>query len=134
MADVRLYRRGQIFWVDAFPVLDGGQPKRRPVVLVIVPPAVADPAIAVVVAVSTTPGDVSANDFDKVPLPSSATHRQSTSGLTRPCWALPRWVGRVRVEKLGHCSGYVSGRTLDRIVLAVQTRLQAQLKNRPPEP
>lgn len=134
MSDGRTFRRGQIHWIDSFPPLDGGRPKRRPVVLVIVPPGAGDSVTAVVAAATTTPSDAATDDHDKVPLPTAATHRNSTTGLMKPSWVLPRWLARIAVDRLGPSCGYVSGKTLDRIVIAVQARLAGRLKARPQSP
>lgn len=70
----------------------------------------------IVVAVSTT---VHASEKDRVKLPNRSETPASTSGLQKPSWAVPRWYVPVEKSRLTDRAGYISGKTLKRILVAV---------------
>jgi mRNA-degrading endonuclease toxin of MazEF toxin-antitoxin module len=92
--DAPRIRHGQVYWLDDCPPLDGQDEKTRP-------------------------GD----DTDAVRLPSEADTPQCRTGLTRPCWAIPRWFLPVEKQRLGEPVGYVSGQRLRELTAAVLKRI-----------
>jgi len=117
-------RVGSVYWLEKCKPIDGGKPKDRPVVVVIVPPDPKDPAsLAIVVAVSTSANELM--DKDIVHLPDKSTQPQCTSGLEKPCAAIPRWYLPVPGEKLTaeNYSGHISGKKLQTLLHAAQTRI-----------
>lgn len=110
-------RQGDIFWIDECPALDGGEEKRRPVV-VVVPPVSRVGDMSVVVAVSST---VSPSDGTRIELPNRTEMPGTKSGLTRPCWVVPRWYLRVERGRLisANWCGYLTGAKLKEVVVAV---------------
>ena len=69
----------------------------------------------VVVACSTT---ISASETDRIRLPTEADTPTCRTGLTKPCWAVPRWFLAVTPERLTNCVGHLSGKKLNEVFLA----------------
>ena len=72
-----------------------------------------DPII--VVACSTT---IHESEYDRIRLPSKADTPRCGTGLTKPCWAVPRWFLAVKPERLTECVGHVGGPRLREIYVA----------------
>ncbi|MCC6969258.1 MAG: type II toxin-antitoxin system PemK/MazF family toxin [Phycisphaerales bacterium] len=117
----RAIRQGQVYWVDDVPPLDGERMKRRPVVVLSPPQITSGPdEKLIVVAITTKPGRRSA-----IAIPSKATHERSTSGLTKPAWAVPAWFLSVDRSRLVDLAGFVSGTTLSSIMEATLAAMDA---------
>jgi mRNA-degrading endonuclease toxin of MazEF toxin-antitoxin module len=117
---VRAIVPGQVFWLDDCPPLDGQDVKRRPVVIIDDTDelrAGADPVI--VVAITST----DCQDADRVDLPNTAEEPGSTTGLPEPCCALPRWILQVERARLSDYAGYLPKVTLERLLDAVERRM-----------
>lgn len=103
-------RAGEAYWVDGIPPLDGGEPKRRPVIVLDsaeVPGA--EPLHVITVATTTSEGI----DEDAVRI---------EYGLPEPCWALPRWLLLIHRTRLGAYAGRIEGPVLERLTNAVLDR------------
>lgn len=114
-------RQGEVYWLVDCPPWDGHHEKDRPVI--VLSPAAAlkqapDPVL--VVACSTT---VRETETDRIRVPSKSDTPTCRTGLTRPSWAVPRWYLVVDRDRLGKPVGAVTGQLLQRIVLAVETRI-----------
>lgn len=109
-------RQGEIYWIADCPPLHGRVAAPHAVV-VVSPPALlrddAAPIYGIVISSSIpSPGP------EHVAMPNSRTQRRCTTGMTRPCWAVTHWILRITDRsKLGSRSGYVGGKTLERIIL-----------------
>jgi hypothetical protein len=79
----------------------------------------ADADLIVVVAVSST---VLESEVDRVALPNRQETPQAKSGLSRPCWAVPRWTLPIQRSRLSDRAGYISGKPLKELLLAVERR------------
>lgn len=106
-----MLKRGDIFWIDNCPPLEGDHAKRRAVVVVTPRERLKDETQPVLVVAVT--GHVSRFAARGVPMPNNQTHRQCTTGFTKPCWAIPEWcllvVDRSILKNKG---GYLGGRSL----------------------
>ena len=108
---MRAPQPGEAYWVDGVPPLDGGEPKRRPVIVLdssVLP--VIDPLHEITVA--TTTGDQPDDDAVKIEY-----------GLPAACWAVPRWILVIHRQRLGAYAGKVEAAVLERIMEAVLDRL-----------
>lgn len=74
---------GAVFWLDGVPPLRGGQPKRRPVIVIeddLLPPATR--GLFLVVATTTDlESEFAEASGEAIPI----------SGLPERCWAIPSW-------------------------------------------
>jgi mRNA-degrading endonuclease toxin of MazEF toxin-antitoxin module len=117
----RKIRQGEIYWIENFPPLDGQVAKNRPVLVI----GSVDPknpkAPVLVVGISHT-ASTPEKDPDMERLPDTQQSPSAKTGMTRPSWALPRWVLPVNRERFGDPCGYVKGELLRRIVKAVADR------------
>jgi mRNA-degrading endonuclease toxin of MazEF toxin-antitoxin module len=118
-----MIRQGEVYWLDDCPHLDDTGVKRRPVI-VLSPKAQIQASLADVlcVACSTT---ISEAETDRIRLPSKADTPLPfcRTGLTKPCWAVPRWALPVAQYRLKHPVGHIKNPLLDRIIKAVEARL-----------
>jgi mRNA-degrading endonuclease toxin of MazEF toxin-antitoxin module len=110
-------RHGLIVWMDDCPPLDGLHEKRRPLIVVepdVINDVTGQPA-TVVVACSSTAGP---KEYDAVELPNLSNQPQTTTGLPRACWAIPRWILFVSHATLYRCerSGTLGGRKLQEVL------------------
>jgi mRNA-degrading endonuclease toxin of MazEF toxin-antitoxin module len=112
-------RQGTIFWLDDCPPLDGGKPKRRPVIVVSTREMLARGGPVVVVATSHT---VLPSEPDLVKIPNRQDNRFTTSRLPKRCWAVPRWFLLIEPEKLTQWAGYITGDVLRQLMAAVEHR------------
>ena len=112
----RRIRQGDIFWLDDCEPLHGDVAKRRPVVVVSPDEVIAANPDALVVACTSSalPSDATA-----IELPSRERTPQAKTGLTRRTWAIPAWLVPVEQRLLTDRIGFVSGRTLQRLLAAV---------------
>lgn len=117
----RSIRTGDIYWLDDCPPLEGNVAKRRPVIVVSPKDRLRDEILVLVVAVSST---ALATESDRIQLPSLADQPQTRTGLSRTCWAVPRWYLVVQRDHLRERVGYVQGALLRRIIAAVAKRMQ----------
>ena len=76
-----------------------------------------DPII--VVACSTTIGE---DEEDRIRMPTSADTPGCKTGLTKPCWAVPRWFLAVAADRLTECIGHVGGERLNALWFAYLSR------------
>lgn len=108
-------RTGDAFWVNDVPPLDGGLPKRRPVVVLILNdlPPPADASCEVVVAATTD---------DELDLGIDEDAVRIEDDLPVPCWVIPRWVLEVHRMRLREPAGRVSDPLLERLISAVVDR------------
>jgi uncharacterized Zn-finger protein len=104
--------------------LDGDTDKRRPII-VVDPDPEAD-GTSIVIACSATAGP---READSVPMPNRSTEPQCSTGLPRPCSAIPRWFLPIANEKLVTCeySGTLGGAKLKKVLLAYEARVNAAL-------
>lgn len=86
-------RHGAIHWIESFPPLDGGQPKRRMAIFIDLEdlPPTGTPPRLIFVAITTEPPD-HARDPDAVRL---------ARVFPRESWALPRWIREIPPEHVG---------------------------------
>lgn len=123
LSQSRVIRQGAIHILEQCPPLHGESQKDRPVVVVAVE---ASKLEVLIVAVSSTVGPSVA---DRIALPDRSSQPQTTSGLSKPSWAVPEWYLYIPPSRLGEKIGYVSGGKLREIVKAVQVHIAA---GRPP--
>lgn len=108
-------RTGDAYWIDAFPPLDGGEPKRRPAVFLDLGDAIPDSPDGLLVFVGTTTD----NDRDM--------HRDHDAihapvGLPTPCVILPRWVAEVPRSAVGPAAGRLGAPLIAKLLDAVIDR------------
>lgn len=72
-----------------------------------------------VVAISTSVGP---EEWDRVAMPNRQTEPRAKSGLSRPCWAVPRWYLPVRRSRLTDRAGYIDMVLVEEIYEAVLKR------------
>lgn len=104
---------GEAYWVDAVPPLEGGEPKRRPVIVLDaanVPGA--DPLHEI--AVATTTDERADHDAVRIEY-----------GLPEPCWAVPRWLLAIHRTRLSAYAGKIEAPVLERLMDAVADRLSS---------
>lgn len=108
-------RQGEIYWVIDCPPLDGSAAMPHAVIVLNPTEQLRDMSQPVrVMVVSSSVKPVGEGD---IPLPNSQTDARCSTGLTKPCWAVARWVLRINDRsRLGRRAGYVSGSTLRRII------------------
>lgn len=99
----------QAFWLEKCEPLRGGEPKRRPVIVVAPAGSLPDlpPGFVLVVATTTTPGDEDNCVYIDF-------------GLPEPCWAVGGWTIAVEQERLGKWAGAVDGPQFADIVDAIE--------------
>ena len=122
-------KHGLIVWLDDCPPLDDDKDKRRPVIVVEPSPdpeSPDEPPAVIVVACSASYGP---NEPDGVALPNRSTEPQTTTGLPKPCWAIPRWFFPISRERLLQCqySGSLGGRKLRAVLVAYLARRDAAI-------
>lgn len=121
---------GDVYWLDGCPPLDGEISERRPVVIIDDAEALqkgADPVIVVGVTTSDC------QDPDRVDLPNELEAPGTTSGLPRPCCALPRWTIQVDRSRLRERAGSLPKVTLEQLVSAVESWLDSFGASEPAE-
>jgi len=118
---LRKLRMGEVFWLINCPALDDEGTKTRPVVILTPNHSVENELEPFIVVACTT--RFSPNHLDAILLPNAATHPQTTSGLSRATWAIPKWYLPTTRQRLGRCIGSISGSTLKKVVLAVEARM-----------
>ena len=119
MSQSRVIKQGAIYILQPCPPLHGESEKDRPVVVVAVE---ASNLEVLIVAVSST---VSPSIADRIALPDRSSQPQTTSGLSKPSWAVPEWYLYIPASRLGEKIGYISGVKLREIVKAVQVHIAA---------
>jgi mRNA-degrading endonuclease toxin of MazEF toxin-antitoxin module len=110
-------KHGMIVWWDDCPPLDGDDEKRRPVI--VVNPNLGSEFLYVM-PTSCTAGP---RERDAIPLPTQQDH-QCTTGLPRPCCAIPRWFLKMPHTVFAECDycGYLTGRKLQEVLAAFIAR------------
>jgi len=112
-----------IVWLDNCPPLDDDREKRRPVIVVEPLFWVESKGVhaSVVVACSSTAGP---RETDAVELPNRSNQPQCTTGLVKPCWAIPRWFLLVSHETIlkSERSGTLGGKKLQQVISNYLTR------------
>ena len=110
-------RQGEIYWVADCPPLHGSI--AAPHAVIILNPTIqlaesANPVYGMVVSSSIPrPGP------GHIPMPNTRTHSSCRTGFSKPCWAVTSWILRITDRsKLGARSGYVGGKTLEKVVVA----------------
>lgn len=81
-----------------------------------------------VVACSTT---IRESETDRIRLPSKADTPICRTGLTKPCWAVPRWFLVVERDRLTDYKGYVGGQKLRELIVAYLKR-ESEASTPPP--
>ncbi len=114
-------RTGQIYWLDDCPALSGHDPKRRPVI-VVSPDSIlkANAPRVLVVAISTSATESTAPD--RIALPNAQQNPGCSTGLPKPCWAVPAWLLPIEASRLYVQSGYLSAATRHKLLAAVAAR------------
>ena len=93
--------------------------KDRPVVVVDDPISLADGGPVIVVACTTKNRE---SETDAVKLPDRSTMPQTKSGLSQPCWGVPRWHFPVERDRLSEYKGHLTGNVLKRLLTAYMAR------------
>jgi len=114
-----LIHPGDIFWLDGCPPLDGDRAERRPVIVVEDVDTLARGGPDTVVAATTS----DCADPDRIDLPNQHDEPGTTTGLPRPCCALPRWCLLVPRSSLRDLAGRLPRVTLVALMAAVDARL-----------
>lgn len=108
-------KHGFAYWIDGFPPLHGGQPKRRPAIYLdlgdVLPGAVG--GVFVFVGSSTEEPDPK-RDYDAI---------RVSYGLPEVCWAYPEWVVEVPGEAVGEEAGRLPLVLLEPLIEAVIERI-----------
>lgn len=113
-------RQGEIYWVMDCPPLDGSV--AGPHAVVVLNPTVQLRDMSQSVRVMVVSSSVKPVGEWDIPLPNSQTDARCSTGLTKPCWAVARWVLRINDRsKLGRRAGYVGGPTLSKIITSYAT-------------
>jgi len=118
-------RQGSIYWLCDCEPLDDDNTKDRPVIVVDDLKSLKPSELIVVIACSTRKRD---SEPDAVQLPDRGTTPQTKSGLTKPCWAIPRWRVLVHRNRLIEYKGHLTGRVLKEVIAAHLARLQRSKK------
>ena len=106
-----LIHSGAAFWLDGVPPLSGGEPKRRPVVVIDddeLPPA--EPGLVLVVAMTT---DLESESGE------ASGNAVAISGLPERCWAIPAWRFYVHEGWLTDFIDTIPGAELEYLIEAV---------------
>lgn len=110
-------RQGEIYWVADCPPLHGKVAAPHAVIILNPPQQLKDvgePVYGMVISSSIpSPGT------EHISMPNAQTHDPCNTGLTKPCWAVVPWVLRITDRaKLGKRAGYLSGKTLEKVIVA----------------
>src|SRR5882757_1199020 len=112
--------RGSIFWLKNCKPLHGTEYKERPVVVIVLPDEISPGSPAIVAACTTTPAR---SDKTCIQLPDIGTHPDAKSGLSKPCWLIPRWFLPVERDRLTNQCGHLTGKTLNEVLAAVRDEI-----------
>ena len=112
-------RQGEIYFLEDCPPLEGDSAKTRPVI-VVSPPDVLHDSTRKIVVVAISSSVVLG---DGIPLPDKSRYQNTSTNLTRPSWAIPRWFLPIDRRKLIHRVGYIKGITLVRVLAAVRAEM-----------
>lgn len=109
------FKHGLAYWIDGFPPLRGGDPKRRPAIYLDLGDvwAEAEGGVFVFAGTSTETPD-GTMDYDAI---------RVAYGLPEPCWAYPEWVVEVRADAVGEVAGRLPLVLIEPLVEAVIERL-----------
>ncbi len=119
--DASHIRTGQVFWVSSLPVLSGGIPKDR-FVVVLSPSEKLTRSTTHVLVVAVSSSTTAA---DRIELPNKEKHPWCTSGLLTICWAVPGWWHLLPPDALTDCRGYLLKLKVDEIARATRVHIQA---------
>ena len=108
-------KHGFAYWIDGFPPLRGGQPKRRPAIYLDLDDVLAETAGGFFVFVgSSTEEPDPKRDYDAI---------RVLSGLPEACWVYPEWVVEVPGDAVGEEAGRLPLVLMEPLVEAVIERI-----------
>jgi mRNA-degrading endonuclease toxin of MazEF toxin-antitoxin module len=112
-------RQGQIYWLDDCVPLDGNVDKSRPVVVISTPEQIKAGVVVLVAACTTHPRPKDPRRFKIVDRTVNPT-----TGLSKTCWALPRWYLLVNPFRLKTLAGNCPSDVLARLIAAVLVQVE----------
>lgn len=121
----KLISSGDVYWLDDCPPLDGGQPRRAPVIII----DAEDPVEVFVLGVTTD-----RTDPDRIDLPNRRDEPEASSGLSEPCCTIPRWIICVQRSRFTteNYLGWLPRVTLDQIEQALERLTDLDAGSPPP--